>query len=315
MKIPERGPQWTRRDALKLGATLTGGFFAASLTFAQETDTLPSEQDRQTIETILRAKGKASEGVFSVDIDRKDIHNLTLHDVPIKPSFQIDGNLFFQKTSGDRVMMNADFALKPDELDRFIEQLVTHDIVFQAEHQHMFEFTPIVWFVHFRADGDARKIAEGVRAALDVTSAPFPQSPAEHPTTPLPADQIGQILGAKPEIKSDGVVICNVPRREQMVLGGITINPQLNVASQIAFQPVEGEHKAAAIPDFSLIAAEIQPVVRRQMQKGWDIGCLYNQEIAESPQLYFSHQFKTGDPLDLARDIRSALNLMNVKFS
>lgn len=44
---------------------------------------------------------------------------------------------------------------------------------------------------------------------------------------------------------------------------------------------------------------------------GWDIGCLYNQETNEHPQLYFSHQFKTGDPYALAAEIRKGLDKTN----
>ena len=46
----------------------------------------------------------------------------------------------------------------------------------------------------------------------------------------------------------------------------------------------------------------------------WDIGCLYNQETDERPQLFFSHQFKTGDPLELAHEIRAGLDLLNVRL-
>jgi hypothetical protein len=49
--------------------------------------------------------------------------------------------------------------------------------------------------------------------------------------------------------------------------------------------------------------------------QGWDIGCLYNQETGERPQLFFSHQFKTGDPYQLAAEIRKGLNRMNVQCS
>jgi len=40
-------------------------------------------------------------------------------------------------------------------------------------------------------------------------------------------------------------------------------------------------------------------------------GCLYNQETDEHPQLYFSHEFKTGDPYALAAEIRKGLDRMN----
>lgn len=110
------------------------------------------------------------------------------------------------------------------------------------------------------------------------------------------------------------MVTFNVPRKNPIRLGGIRINPYLNVAAAIAFEPYGGNQNAAAVIDFSLVASEIQDVMKLMRRKKWDIGCLYNQEIAEDPQLYFSHQFKTGDALQLAREMRDGLNLTNSRF-
>jgi len=63
-----------------------------------------------------------------------------------------------------------------------------------------------------------------------------------------------------------------------------------------------------------MIASEIQNVMEVMRRQGWDIGCLYNQETGEQPQLYFSHQFKTGDSIELAHEIRSGLHRMDMKF-
>jgi hypothetical protein len=60
-----------------------------------------------------------------------------------------------------------------------------------------------------------------------------------------------------------------------------------------------------------MTAKEIGPVTRTMRARGWDIGCLYNQETAEHPQLYFSHQFKAGDPYALAAEVRTGLNQTN----
>lgn len=135
-----------------------------------------------------------------------------------------------------------------------------------------------------------------------------------NPKTPLPAAAIGKILGSSPQIQSDGVVSYDVPRRETIWLGGHRISPYLNVQTNIRFQPHGGGRNAVAIPDYGMIASEINPVVKDARSKGWDIGCLYNQETAESPQLYFSHQAKTGDSLERAHEIRGALNMMNLRF-
>jgi hypothetical protein len=44
----------------------------------------------------------------------------------------------------------------------------------------------------------------------------------------------------------------------------------------------------------------------------WDIGCLYNPETEEHPQLYFSHEFKVGNPSKVAAEVRKGLNQMKV---
>ncbi len=170
------------------------------------------------IEGILQAQGMFQNGVFSIEIDRNDISDVTIRGVPIKPSFEVNGTIYFQRISDDDVMMNGDFPLKTDEVQPFISHLVGHQIVFQAQHQHFYDFEPPIWFIHFRQRGSGTAIAEGLKSALDVTSTPFPQTLPSNPTTPLPAKAIGKILGASPNIGSDGVVNFDVPREDPVYL-------------------------------------------------------------------------------------------------
>ncbi len=313
-----------RRRALAIGGSVVGGLITATSRGINAADAQParalgasalSQSTIKQIEQIIAAQGMVSDGVLSIGIDRTDIANVTLRGVPIKPAFQINGNLVFQDLGGGRWMMNSDLALKGSELDPFIDQLLLHDIIFQAEHQHFYDFSPLVWFIHFRAAGDPIRIARGVKAALGVTSTPFPQTNPVNPKTPLPADALGKILGAKPSIGADGIVNFSVPREEAITLGGIRISPNLNVETAVSFQPYGGGQNAAAAVDYGMVAAEIQNVIGLMRRQGWNIGCLYNQETAEYPQLYFSHQFKTGNAIELAREIRAGLNRMEVKFT
>jgi hypothetical protein len=323
MYTPLSGAPLTRRHALLMGAGMAGGLLATSRLAIHPAEAQTADANSSTshwqdttedIEDIIQAQGMESNGVFSIEIDRDDIPNVTLHDVPIKPSFQINGTLYFQNLGRGRAIMNSDMALKPSEIDPFIDQLLSHNLVFQAEHQHLYDFKPLVWFIHFRAAGDALQIARAIKAALNVTSTPFPQTSPSNPQTPLPAEELGDILGASPNIGADGVVTFDIPRAEPITLGGIHINPHLNVATNIAFEPYGGGENAAVVPDFGMIASEVDKVVRVMRKQGWDIGCLYNQETDEHPQLYFSHQFKTGHSIQLAREIRRGLNHMNVKL-
>ncbi len=292
---------------------------AGRLSMAEITSnsTAPPPWVRKTIEDVIQAQGTASNGVFAIEVDRKDIPNVHLRGVPILPSFEINGTLNFQSVDGGggNVFTNSDLCLKADEIDPFISQLIDHDIIFQAEHQHFYDFDPLVWFIHFRAYGDAKQVASGVKAALNVTSTPFPQTLPKNPTTPLPAEEIGDILGAAPSVSSNGVVNYSIPRANPMRLGKFQINPYLNIMTPVSFEPLDRSGKtAAAVPDFGMVADEVQNVVRLMRSRRWDIGCLYNQETDEHPQLDFSHQFKTGDPIALAHEIRDGLNLMDMRF-
>lgn len=329
----------SRRRLLTIGAGAAGGFAGAAIvgcampgsrltgpgsnasqddggpgsqSYGEYPDAFPAEVQHD-IEQIVNAKGSVSNGVFTIGIDRDDIRGVTLRGIPILPSFEINGDLNFQYMGGGKVMTNSDLCLKRDEVDPFIDKLLQHGIVFQAEHQHFYDFEPIVFFIHFRAMGDARAIARGCKAALNVTSTPFPQAPPKHPHTPLPVKEIGKIVGATPTIGANGVITMQVPRADTIVLGGVKINPYLNISAPVSFEPLSGG-RAAAVPDFNMVASEIQHLVARMRGKDWDIGCLYNQETDEHPQLFFSHQIKVGDPIQLAHEIRAGFDLLNVKL-
>ncbi len=311
-----------RRRALAMGASVGGLTATGTLgteAFAAQTSNLvgPSPLWQGTIdriEQIIQAQGMLANGVFSIGIDRDDLTNVRIGNVPILPAFEVNGALVFQDLGSGRVAMNSDMALKGSEINAFIDQLLLHDIVFQAEHQHFYDFNPPVWFIHFRAVGDPIQLARGVKAALNVTSTPFPQKSPSNPKSPLPTQQIGKILGGSPTIGANGVVTVDVPREDPIILGGTRINPFLNVQTTVSFEPYGGGQNAAAAPDFGMISREIQNVLEVMRRQGWDIGCLYNQETDEQPQLYFSHQFKTGDAIQLAREIRQGLNRMDVRF-
>jgi hypothetical protein len=80
---------------------------------------------------------------------------VTLEGVPIKPSVEINVELDFQPLGHDRALINGDLALKPSELDPVISAIIGNALRFQAEHQHMYDFSPRVWFVHLRGTGNA----------------------------------------------------------------------------------------------------------------------------------------------------------------
>jgi hypothetical protein len=266
------------------------------------------------IEQALQAKGTFSQGVLSVSIDRDDIGNRHIHGVVVTPSFEINGSLTFQPLAGGRALFNGDLPLKEDEVNRFIDALLANHLVFQAEHQHFYDLTPPTWFIHFRAIGDPVQIATAVHAALRATSVQLPQAPPAKPHTPFNVGRLERILGSKnAEVGAGGVVTVTLTRKNTERLGGVVLNQNANAETNIAFEPLNKTGSRAAVaPDFGMTAGEIENVIAVMRAHGWDIGCLYNQETDESPQLFFSHTFKAGDPYQLAQEVRDGLDRMNL---
>lgn len=314
----------TRRRALALGGGLAAGLLAPGIAGGSAAQAAPTRRGRSgarssaalpsaRMQEILQAEGSVSNGVLHVSVDRDDIHGVTLRGVPIAPAFQLNGDLAFQSLGAGQALFNGDIPLKSEEVNPVIDAILANGLVFQAEHQHFYDFDPPVWFIHFRGRRSPLALAQAVRNVLGATSTPLPQKMPSNLTTPLDKERLRKILrGDAPEVAAGGVVTVSVSRRDRILLGGVGAEPDLNIATTVAFQPLDAAGStAAAAPDFALETAEVDRVMRTMRGAGWDIGCLYNQEIGEQPQLYFSHQFKTGDPYVLAREVRRGLDHTN----
>jgi hypothetical protein len=73
----------------------------------------------------------------------------------------------------------------------------------------------------------------------------------------------------------------------------VHVKPEMGVEHTVNFEPLGGGRTAVA-PDYALISSEINPVMSIMRRHSFAVHCLYNQETAETPQLYFSHQLAVG---------------------
>jgi hypothetical protein len=74
----------------------------------------------------------------------------------------------FQPTGGGKAAITGDFVMIGSEVNPVLRTLRQHGIEVTALHSHMIEDNPHLFFMHFWANDDAQKLAQGVRAALDL---------------------------------------------------------------------------------------------------------------------------------------------------
>lgn len=317
----------SRRGAIKLGGGVAAGTLVsgAALTDGaqarhahhhnahKQAGKLPAKQ----IQEIVQAQGTVTSGVLSIPIARDDIGPVQGPlGVTMDGSFEVDGSLTFQPLGDSLAFFNGDLPLKAQETDGFIDALLANGLVFQAFHQHYTEQTPQTWFIHWRGVGAPLTLARAIHNVLSATATPLPQTTPSMPTSPLDDKRLAKILGGQAMIGSGGVVTVNVSRGGRIVIDGVHASPEANISTGIEFKPLASAgSRAAAAPDFSMTEAEVVPVVKLMRSRGWYIGCLYNQETQEDPQLYFSHMLKTGDAYALAAEIRAGLDKTDAKFT
>jgi hypothetical protein len=124
----------------------------------------PIDLDTAAIDQTLGAKGANNGGVYQFSIPRAEPIKDNGMDVP--PPMGSANAINFQPTGGGKAAITGDFVLTAKEVNPVLKALRDHGIEVTAIHNHMLDDQPHLFFMHFWANDDARKLAEGLKAAL-----------------------------------------------------------------------------------------------------------------------------------------------------
>lgn len=126
--------------------------------------------DTAKLDQIIGVNGKANGGVYQFNVKRRD--PITEDGMLLTPvaAMGVAIAINFQPTGAGKAAITGDFVLTGDEVNPVILALRTHGIEVTALHSHMLDEQPRLFFMHFWANDDAIKLANGLRAALDKTA-------------------------------------------------------------------------------------------------------------------------------------------------
>jgi hypothetical protein len=155
-------------DPVKLAAVLHAALAQSKTPFssapAVSTTPPPIDLDTATLDQTLGAKGANNGGVYQFSIPRAEPIKDNGMDVP--PPMGSANAINFQPTGGGKAAITGDFVLIAKEVNPVLKALRDHGIEVTAIHNHMLDDQPHLYFLHFWANDDARKLAEGLKAAL-----------------------------------------------------------------------------------------------------------------------------------------------------
>jgi hypothetical protein len=124
----------------------------------------PIDLDTAALDQTLGAKGTNNGGVYQFSIPRAEPIKDGNMDVP--PPMGSANAINFQPTGGGKAAITGDFVLIAKEVNPVLKALREHGIEVTAIHNHMLDDQPHLYFMHFWANDDAKKLAEGLKAAL-----------------------------------------------------------------------------------------------------------------------------------------------------
>lgn len=154
-------------DPVKLAAALRAVLAESKTPFdaaAPSTQVAQIDLDTAKLDQILGAKGKVNGGVYQFSLPRRDA--VTENGMSVSPAMGTGTGINFQPTGDGKAAIAGDFVVTAEELNPMITALRQNGIEVVAIHSHMLQEQPRLFFVHFWANDNAVKLANGLEAAL-----------------------------------------------------------------------------------------------------------------------------------------------------
>ena len=130
------------------------------------------EMDTAAIDQILGHKGKVNGGVYQVGVPRAE--KITDAGMPVPASMGLATALNFQPTCTGKAAITGDFVLIDKEVNAVARTLMQHGIDVTAIHNHGLMDMPRLFYMHFWANDDPVKLAQGLKSALGQTNSARP---------------------------------------------------------------------------------------------------------------------------------------------
>jgi hypothetical protein len=131
----------------------------------------PAAQSSPTLDGVGLAKiigtpGEQTGPVYKITIGRPDI-DVREHGAPINARMGLNTWAAFAGTDAD-AMVAGDVAMVEPEVTPVLKTLRANGLNVVAIHHHMTDVKPVVIFLHYHGTGPAAKLAQAVRAAVDL---------------------------------------------------------------------------------------------------------------------------------------------------
>src|ERR1700758_4021111 len=133
--------------------------------------------------------------------------------------------------------------------------------------------------------------------------------PAAAQETPSDYQEVLKIVGKSGDYKSN-VLKVNIPRNDlQVKVSGYALPTPFGFGGWFAMTKGDGGEEVV-MGDLVLTQDEVNPVMSALLEHGFEVTALHNHFFWEEPRVFFMHIHGHGKAVDLANQIKPALDLI-----
>src|SRR5437588_731098 len=125
----------------------------------------PIDLDTAALDRTFGTKGANNGGIYQFSIPRAE--QVKDGNMAVPPSLGSAQAINFQPLGGGKAAITGDFVLTAKEVPLVMKALRDNGIEVTALHNHMLDDQPRLFFMHFWANDEAGKLAQGLKTALD----------------------------------------------------------------------------------------------------------------------------------------------------
>jgi hypothetical protein len=146
-------------------------------------------------------------------------------------------------------------------------------------------------------------------ALLSVGGVLMSSSPALAQEMPADYQQALKLVGKSGDYKSN-VLKVNIPRNDlHMKVAGLALPTPFGFGGWFAMTKGDGGHDVL-MGDLVLTQEEVNPVMSALLDHGLEVTALHNHFFWDEPRVFYMHVHGHGQALDLAKEIKPALDLI-----
>lgn len=274
--------------------------------------------DTAPIEKATGMKGTLNqkENVYKVSKPRPNM-NASIVGWKIPPFMGIGSWAAFTPAGSGQVMVMGDNVLFEDEVAPTMRAALENGLEVTALHNHFFYEQPRVFFMHISGMGDSAALGAAVKKVLETPDgirASHATPATKYAAKPVPSEShitgapLEAILGGKGEA-NNGMFKVTLGRETKM--HGITMGNAMGVNTWAGFAGTDDQ--AVIDGDFAVLEDELQPVLKSLTKAGIEVVAIHQHMTNEVPRIMFLHYWGQGKAQELAKSVRSAVNLTATK--